>query len=582
MRKPTLLFAGLAAGALALAGCTATDDAETTTGSAATTVTTEEAVTVTASGDVLTEVTYAELGIKDMDLAVDRSGAVAIALSDSGSTGGDGVVVDGSTVTITAGGTYVLAGSLSDGRVVVATDGADVNLILDGVDITADGIAALDIEDADEVVVWLADGSTNTLASAADAAATAEDATDVPNATLYSTADLWIAGAGSLTVDGSPEDGITSKDGLVLAGGTIDVTAADDGVRGKDNLVIDGATVTVDVGGDGLRSDNEDVADDSGSAVGVVWIADGAVDVTAGADGIEAYRQVAVEGGALAISAGDDGVHTEGVLHVSDGSIDIATSYEGLEGGVILLSGGSGSIVSSDDGVNVSSGTGAGGGMGDPGMGGPRQGPGAAGGTASAATAATVATTVAASTGDSSDVTTESVAMGGMDQAEEGLYLQISGGSWTIDADGDGLDSNGSATISGGIVVVDGPTSNGNGALDVNGSFTIAGGTLAAAGSSGMLEAPEGTDAQGVLTVVFSSAVAQGSTITISDADGAPVASFTAAKTAQSLVLSTADIVPGDDYTVTVGAAVSGDGVGGLVLDGTASGGDALGTVTAA
>lgn len=53
------------------------------------------------------------------------------------------------------------------------------------------------------------------------------------NAALYSSADLTVAGTGSLIVRGNGNDGIASTDGLVLASGTVTVTAADDGIRGR-------------------------------------------------------------------------------------------------------------------------------------------------------------------------------------------------------------------------------------------------------------------------------------------------------------------------------------------------------------
>lgn len=590
MRKPSLLFAGLTvAGVLALAGCSgaATDATATSTSEAAVADTSTESTTtqtVAASTDVLTEVSYAELGVKEVEIPFDETSAVDITLSDSGSTGGDGVTVDGDTVTITAGGTYRVSGTLSAGQLVVATDDDDVNLILDGVDITSTGTAAIDIEAADEVVIWLADGSTNTLADASTATAPAEDDTESPNATLYSTANLWIAGTGALAIDAVAEDGITSKDGLVIEGGTITVTAPDEGIRGKDHLVITDGDITVDAGGDGLKSDNEDVANADAEAVGVVWISGGTIDVTAGVDTIEAYRQVTIEGGEITLSADDDGITTEGVVRVSDGTLDIVTSYEGIEGGVILLSGGTGSVTSSDDGINVNGGTDGGtGGMDD--RGGMPGGARPSSDTSTTSTTSTVTTaaysTTASSTDGATDATTVAGPGGGMETAAEGRYFEISGGTWVIDAEGDGLDSNGTASITGGTVVVNGPTNNGNGPLDVNGEFTVSGGTLAASGSSGMLVSPTSTGDQGVLTIAFASSIAAGTPITVTDADGTVVASFTNAKTSQSLVLSLPGIVAGETYTVTADATVTGTSIGGLVVDGTATGGDELGTLTA-
>ena len=79
-----------------------------------------------------------------------------------------------------------------------------------------------------------------------------------------------------LTVTGKYNDGITGKDGLVIAGGTIVVEAADDAVRGKDYLVVKGGSLTVKAGGDGLKADN---AEDT--ALGFVTILDGTLAITA-------------------------------------------------------------------------------------------------------------------------------------------------------------------------------------------------------------------------------------------------------------------------------------------------------------
>lgn len=168
-----------------------------------------------------------------------------------------------------------------------------------------------------------------------------------------------------------------------------------------------------------------------------------------------------------------------------------------------------------------------------------------------------------------------------MEQAAEGHYLEITGGTWLVDADGDGLDSNGTASISGGTVVVNGPTNNGNGALDVNGTFEVAGGSLVASGSSGMLVSPTATGDQGVLTVTFASALPEATAVSVLDGDGAAVASFTTGKISQSVVLSVPGIVAGEEYSISVDDAVTGDATGGLIVGGTASGGDVLGTVTA-
>ena len=265
-----------------LAGCTATADAASPDTASATTtsdanVTVEQAMAAnTAPDDV-------DLTASDDEVAIDLDAPVAA----------DGVTVDGSTITITAAGTYRLSGTLADGSVVVSTtDDGGVHLILDDASIGSSTTSPLQVLDADQVVVRLEGENVLT-----DTTAYAD--TDEASAALFSSADLTITGDGSLTVDGNANDGIAAKDGLVIAGGTITVDAVDDGIRGKDYLVVTDGTLDITAGGDGLKSDN-----DEDETLGYVEITGGSVDVTAGDDGIAAQTDAILADGIVSIVAG--------------------------------------------------------------------------------------------------------------------------------------------------------------------------------------------------------------------------------------------------------------------------------------
>ena len=458
------------------------------------------------------------------------------------------LMLDGSgDVTIDAPGTYRLHGTISDGGLVVESDAdGTVWLILDGVDISSSTGAAITIADADKTVIWLAEGSHNTLSDAAEYVFP-DASTDEPNAALYSTDDLTIAGTGSLTVEGNYNDGITSKDGLVIAGGDIAVTAVDDGIRGKEYLVVDGGTVDVVAQGDALKSDEAEDA-----SLGFISITGGSLDLTAGSDAVEAETAVLVSGGDLTLSADDDGIHSEAWLEISGGSIDITGSYEGLEGTQIVISGGTTSVVAEDDGLNVSDGNGSGG----PVAGEPADEPGALRG--------------------------QRPGPGGpVETPIEGLFVEVSGGTLVIDADGDGFESNGVASMSGGTIVINGPTTSREGAIDVNGEFLVSGGTLLAAGSVGMVETPSASSEQATLDLQFDGAVPAGTVIHIVADDGTAVVTYQAQKAVQSLVLSTPDLVAGETYEVLLEGTVSGDSLGGLYLEADYSGGTSAGTLAA-
>ena len=265
----------------------------------------------------------------------ETAGATKITLRNgSSSVSGKNASVKGDTVTITVGGTYILSGALSNGQIVVNSDTqTKVKLVLDGVNITSKKNSPIVIEAADEVVVITAEGSTNSLAdSTASAADDGEE--DAPTATLFSMADLTLAGTGTLNVTGASNDAIGSKDGLVVLSGTLNVNAKDDGVRGKDYAVIQGGKLSIKAGGDGIKSDNENTDE-----LGWVQLDKGTVNVSAGSQGVDAI----------------------GAVNIADGDLTVSESEEGIQGKAVTIAGGVVDINASDDGINATSHTEAGG-----------------------------------------------------------------------------------------------------------------------------------------------------------------------------------------------------------------------------
>lgn len=504
--------------AAALSGCTSTAPAGTGS-SASAGANSGAAPGPAATAAEMTEDTHYD----DDDLTWDADQEIVVDLGAG--TAADGVSVDGETVTITTAGTYRLSGSLTDGQVVVAAGEEDVvRVILDGVNLASSSGSPFVSTSANEVILYLEEGTSNTLSDAATYAATADDA---PNAALYSTVDLTIAGAGALKVAGNAFDGIVSKDGLVLAGGDVIVNAVDDGIKGKDYLVLAGGRYNVTAGDDGVKSTNDE--DENRG-----WLS--------------------VYGGELAVSSGDDAVKAETQLTVHDGTLKVSESVEGMEAAHISINGGTIDITASDDGINAAGGTTTdtastaedrGGVAGEPpampegGMPGAEMPEGAMPG------------------GEmpESGLRGGGMGPGGGEMAVGDYSIIVTGGNVTVNAEGDGIDSNGNATVSGGTVVVHGPTNNGNGALDVNGTLAVDGGTLIAAGSAGMAQAPAASSAQPAVQLTWDTEVAPGTLIQLADASGTVIASFTPLKGTASLVYSSVDIAAGETYTAYTGGA---------------------------
>ncbi len=228
-------------------------------------------------------------------------------------------------------------------------------------------------------------------------------------------------------------------------------------------------------------------------------------------DAINAEQLLNVESGTLTIDAADDAIHCDLVLNIgADGTdgptIDITNCCEGLEGAELNVCSGDITINASDDCLNAAN----------------------------------------------SDLT------------DYDFTMTISGG--TIDAyssAGDGFDSNGDLTITGGTVIVWTDNTADNEPLDADGTITVSGGTvLAAGGSSGMgmnLEAAQpcviygSTGFGGMPGSTQSSLIAADADFTIEDADGNAVYSGTARCGANFILFSSADVTADSTYTLKAG-----------------------------
>jgi hypothetical protein len=242
-----------------------------------------------------------------------------------------GVQINGNQINITAPGTYRITGTLNDGQIVVdADDDGVVRLILDNANLTSKTGSPLAIMDADTTVIVLETGTTNSLT---DAATYTDNATEA-NAALHAEDDLAITGTGHLTINANFNRGINAKDGLVISGANLKVTAVDDGIRGQDYVVILSGTINVTAEDDGIIS-NAEPTDAGKPTVGYI----------------------AILGGDVTVSAADDAITAEAEVIIGGGNTNVTRSYEGIEAANVLIAGGTISVVSADDGVNAASDT---------------------------------------------------------------------------------------------------------------------------------------------------------------------------------------------------------------------------------
>lgn len=582
-----------------------------------------------------------EFDSDDLEIGYDETSAVNIKLNKtSAEISGKGANTDGSVVTITDEGVYVVSGELSNGRLVVdAGKKKDIRIILNGAKITCDDNAPLYIKQADKVIITLDENSENVLTDGASYL-NDEDDYNVDGA-LFSRSDLTINGSGELTVNANYKHGIVCKDDLVVAGGDYNLSAKSGGIYGKDSLRIKNGNFEINAGSNGIKSTNSDE-----NEKGYIYIKDGNFNITSETDGIESVDSLVIDGGDFNLKtgggssnasikqngernenwgrwgaeppddkmqvpdgnmmppdnggqmgtpdnigqkpnindkqnniqteqvsnktndnssdtnnatetesrsakglkadknivfnggkytvdssddsihsngnilinngeanlkSGDDGIHADENLDITNGKITIEQSYEGVEGVNINITGGEVKINSSDDGINAGGGS-------DTGM-------------------------------------DDRMGRDNFSQSSSEYLLTISGGKIIINANGDGLDSNGNLIVEGGEIYINGPTNDGNGALDYGDGADawITGGTIVACGSSGMAENfGEENSKQNSVLHNFDSKISSGTEVKVTDSNGNIILSYTPEKDYQSVVFSSPNLKNGT-YTITAG-----------------------------
>lgn len=512
-----------------------------------------------------------------------EDGATVITLNGSEiNVDGAGAAADGNSVVIIQSGIYSISGTLDDGRIVVNAKGQDVVLILDGVNVTCSNSSPLYIYKAASVTLLLNGTKENVFTDGTSYDYTLKycnSTDDEPNACIYSKGDLIIRGTGSLKVNANYNSGIISKDTLQIINTTVDVEAKNNGINGKDSLTIQNATVHVNAGGDALRStkdndpslgwavftdsniylttkDGDGVQVETGITIdncsisittadgatgkstgsstkgikcsqGYITVNSGTIVIDSTDDAFHSAGNINLNGGTISIATGDDAVHSDANIYVTDGVISMPDCHEGLEGALIEISGGYIYIVADDDGINASGGN-------------------------------------------------DTSGYGNMFMSD-GSYLGITGGYIYIDSEGDGIDSNGDIYMSGGTLIISGPTSSMDGAIDYNGDFHIDGGLLFAAGSAGMAEAPDNMTIN-TLSVTFDSVLDAGTYISISG--GGKEFVFQVQKQTGNIVFSSPELENGVEYTISYGGKYSGETKDSVCSGGKYSGGKELATVT--
>lgn len=510
---------------------------------------TSEASGQTVVSNMFADGDYQDVTSSDADATITLSG-------NSGTISDTTRGSSGSEVTITSKGTYRVTGSSENVTIVIDDDNQSGNiyLILDNVAMTNSAAPCINVKACDKLIIQCVGSNSLTMSNS--------DENADEDAAIYSKDDVSINGNGTLNIVSSLH-GVFCKKDLKITGAELSINAQNIGIKSKDSIRIGGGKTTIVSGHDAVQVTNDSndsifycesgellvtagydgiavtSQNDSADFTGSINICGGKINITAGGgsdnsknkdtsqkgikcagkisitnaeinissadDALHGKNDIIIGSGNITLSTSDDGITASGKLTVSDGTVNVNKSYEGLEATEIEINGGDLSIISSDDGINTAGGS------------------------------------------DSSS------SEGPWGSSSDDSKLTINGGNVYVNANGDGLDSNGSIYVTGGTVIVEGSTANDNGALDKgdgqNCVLSVTGGTVLAIGASGMaINFDSGTQCSALVSISGNA----GDAISVDDGSGF---TYTATKNFDCAVYTSPSMSQGSTYTMTAGSA---------------------------
>ncbi len=457
--------------------------------------------------------------------------ATEIVFSESGITF-DNAPVDGATVEITKGGTYILTGKAADAQVIIsAPDRKTVRLVLGGVDLTSSVGAPIYTKSEAKTVISLADNTVNTLSDAPGLKDTKV------TAALYCTGDLTINGGGTLNVYGKTNDAITSRGVAKIMSGTLNTDSAKTGIVAADGFIMQNGSLSIKASDGGIKTLNGDSrslgyielfggsisissVSDAIYSANTIYCSDGTLSLTTSGDAepraVYAERDMKISGGSFNIAACDDAVRAGGGLLIDGGSLDISSGNHALSAAkILLIRNGTTDVISSLCGL--------------------------------------CSEVIAISGGDTRISASEDGISAESDDEKAPCAIRISDGSISVSSAENGIDSDGSIMMSGGTLVISGPVDTENNTLDYDDKFEISGGTLIASGSSKDVKYPSDTSRQRTAVLTFKDTVPAGSNVTLRDELGNVAISNISAERFSTILISSEQFAKGNKYSVFLG-----------------------------
>lgn len=510
---------------------------------------------------------------------------------------------------------YVLSGSIKSGSFKIYSN-YKFGLMLNGIDITSADGSAINIQSKKKVTVTLVNGTYNRLIDNVIYTPYGEE--DM-KATLFSEGQLNFEGNGDLLVYGLYKHAICSDDYIRVKSGTITIaTAVSDGIHAKDYFRMDEGTLNIKASGDGIDCDEGYVLIDGGtitiksnndgivasyedtdttvnpsitiagatinitttgqkamgikSDIGSLTINSGTIGVKVSGIASKAFKtgsDMTIGGGNITlVTTGsafydtDDkdissaaGIKCDGKLTIDKGTIDISSSGAGGKGISV-----DGDLIINDGAINVVT------------IGGQFK----YGSDDTAAKAIKSDGNVTVNGGNIS-IKTSGVEAEGLESKKTltinkgtieieayddcinaSNHIAINGGNiYCYSETNDGIDSNGTLTVTGGIIVSSGTKSPEEGFDCDNNTFKITGGILV--GTGGATSTPT-SSVSTQYSVIYGTTGTANQLMHIESVDGKNVLTYKIPRAYSPMVLlfSSPDLEVKTDYTVYTGGSISG------------------------